>query len=215
MPNQEEQGTLKEQIREILEINSSPIVDEEVINIIETLMEDEGLDIDSYNQITVTDVFFAPNGISVSFDEEEYYVIPEGEEEEAAIAYLLNNEEEFLYTLNPSFLETHIEEEDVIDLYLDDYTGSFSEEGEDEDTAEDRAKEYLEEELSEGVLKFFKNLGLAKKGLSGFLLENGLVDTREVAEDAVSIDGVGHFLSGHDGAERRLGDMSYYYYRWN
>lgn len=208
---------------DFIEENSSPLTDEDAAGVVSALLESEGIDVDDIDTIKVSGVFFAPNGVFVDLtlvggNFMEFFIIPDGEEEEAAINFLLRDEEEFLYTLVPEFLQSHIDEEAVKELFYDSYVEMFSEDyGEDYDdeTPEDRATSFLEDELSQGALEFLRVSGYEGIELFRFLILNSLVDVREVAEEAVAVDGTGHFLSAYDGEERDLEGTNYYYYRWN
>lgn len=217
--------------------DSTGFSDADVQNILETLFNVEGIDLDTVTDIVVRDMYIGKEGwenvaLRVEFEAKdgfrEYYIIKEDKAEEVAIKFMLNDQYEFISTLNEDFLAYQIDEEAFRNLMYDDiasYVNDLNDEELDDHfvdhddhsfNEESAVTEKLDDIVSSGILKYLKeDHGYEGEALARFLVDNGLVDPDSVAKEAIDVDGIGHFLSAYDGEEHKLADMPYNYYRWN
>lgn len=142
-------------------------------------------------------------------DGEEYFVVTEDEGYELAKEDI----ESFIDDLGiqgftPDFQEWIFEnavDENFIDSAIDEEIDYLRSDGEDEDTAD-----WLEDLDYIGKVNYFKD-SWGEQDFSKWISDNNAFDFDAIADEAISWDGVAHFVASYDGVETELEDGLFAY----
>lgn len=144
-------------------------------------------------------------------DGEEYLVATEDQAYEYAKDEIKNVWDDLgLESFTDNFREWILEnavDQDFVNQVLDEEIDYYEGEGEDD------MVEYIKEVKEKGTgLDYLKEL-YGDRDFSKWLEEHDAIDLDKVADEAISWDGVAHFISSYDGKEHDLGNGLYAYRR--